>query len=367
MAVDDQYTKLLLHCDEIPLVDESGKTITNTNGNIIDPTPVIPVMTANDAPSPFLVSINYAIYAAGYEIYKAFDRLSSTICHSASGFTSGIITMSMDTGYTVQSYRIVPQSGYPTRTPKNWTFEGSNNGTDWTVVETRENVTSWTNAGTIFNFTNSTSYSYYRLNITATNSTYLVLTEIQLYVSNNNFGKMVYLPGGAFLSIPASDDFYMGTGDCTFDFRVKFNAITGDQAIFSNYASDSDWYGLVLTNSGKWTFVIDNEVSLEFSGSTIVAGTIYHVELSRSGNDWRLFLNGTQYGSTRTNTRVIDQINGPLYIGQLRASTFYVNACIDEIRVSKGIARHTANFTPPTVPYGESVPVSNRIILATFI
>lgn len=364
MAVDDSYTKALLHFDASPITEESGKTVTNTNVSITPPSsPAIPTMTADNAPSPFAVSVNYAIIAAGYEAYKAFDGSLSTLLHSASGVTSGIVTMVLDGDYAVTSYKIIPQSGYTTRSPKNWTLEGSNNGTDWTVVDTRTNVTSWVDAGAIFAFSNSTAYSYYRINITATNdASYLVFTEIQLYSTvSSNFGDRAYFSSGAFLTLADSDDWYLGDGDFTFDFRVEFPILYGYQTIFSQYTADSDWYGLTLINATTWDLTIDNAVTFNFTGDAILVDALYHVALVRNGNELKLFVNGTQYGSTANITRTIDQINGSFYIGQLKTNTYYLKAYLDEFRVSKGIARWTENFTPPTVPYRE------RIILATFI
>ena len=55
--------------------------------------------------------------------------------------------------------------------PKDWTFEGSNNGTNWTVLDTQTNQ-SFSDAsmnGELkqYNFINTTEYRYYRLNVSA--------------------------------------------------------------------------------------------------------------------------------------------------------------------------------------------------------
>lgn len=41
-------------------------------------------------------------------------------------------------------------------------------------------------------------------------------------------------------------------------------------------------------------------------------------------------------------------------------SNTYLNALIDEFRVSKGITRWTANFTPPTTAYGQVTPTGSK-------
>ncbi len=69
------------------------------------------------------------------------------------------------------SYALFPWyvDNYPGRAPKTWTFEGSNDGSSWTTLDTQTNYTAWASSTerTAFSFSNSTAYSYYRINISA--------------------------------------------------------------------------------------------------------------------------------------------------------------------------------------------------------
>ena len=60
-----------------------------------------------------------------------------------------------------------------------------------------------------------------------------------------------------------------------------------------------------------------------------------------------MFINGTQYGSTFTGTPALDS-TATLRIGdgQGAASPQAFNGYIDDLRITKGYARYTANFTP---------------------
>ncbi|MBC8984565.1 ATP/GTP-binding protein [Pedobacter sp. N36a] len=68
----------------------------------------------------------------------------------------------------VASYSLTSGGDAPLRDPKNWTFNGSNDGSTWTVLDTR---TDEAFAGRVqtrfFNFKNLNAYKYYRISITS--------------------------------------------------------------------------------------------------------------------------------------------------------------------------------------------------------
>src|SRR5262249_56608526 len=73
------------------------------------------------------------------------------------------------------------------RDPKNWTLEGSQDGQSWTVVDTQTNQSFAARFQTnVYEFSNSTAYSYYRLNVTLNNGGPIVqLSELQLSDGSN--------------------------------------------------------------------------------------------------------------------------------------------------------------------------------------
>lgn len=91
---------------------------------------------------------------------------------------TGTLTMTMVRARVATQYVIRGRDDILNRNPKNWTFEGSNNGSSWTTLDTQTNIT-WSAGQTkTFNFSNSTAYLYYRLVVTANNGdTYLSFTE----------------------------------------------------------------------------------------------------------------------------------------------------------------------------------------------
>ena len=63
-------------------------------------------------------------------------------------------------------------------------------------------------------------------------------------------------------------------------------------------------------------------------------------------------MNGLQTGATYTDT--LNYINSPARIGDRNDGaipTASLNGYIDDLRITKGVARYTSNFTPPTAPF----------------
>ena len=81
----------------------------------------------------------------------------------------------------------------------------------------------------------------------------------------------------------------------------------------------------------------------------VTTGSWQHLAVTRSGSSLRLFINGTQLGSTLSNST--DFTDNQLKIGYYFSSSYAINAKIDEFRVTKGIARETASFAPYDGPF----------------
>ncbi|MEP6874726.1 MAG: discoidin domain-containing protein, partial [Burkholderiales bacterium] len=69
------------------------------------------------------------------------------------------------------------------RDPKDWQFQGSNDGSTWTTLDTQSNQKR--SEFKIYSVASPGSYRYYRLNITANNgdSTFTALSELRLFAS----------------------------------------------------------------------------------------------------------------------------------------------------------------------------------------
>lgn len=171
-------------------------------------------------------------------------------------------------------------------------------------------------------------------------------------------GSILFDGTGDYLSVPDSDSWYFD-GDFTIDLQVRFNSVGSAQCFLSQQTdSNNRLYFQFDNGSAALQFMIDsggiNIITVSKSWSPSI-NTQYHVEIDRSGNNFYMFIEGVQIGTTVTDADFPANFTGSLIIGGLGTGTTNpMNGWLDEIRISKGIARHTANFTPPTAAYSAS-------------
>lgn len=133
-------------------------------------TDTIPIMTSNTVPS----GIAYASseFSADYAAWKCMDNnTAGTYWQCAAGVNTGVLRYDYGTGTTkiIGAYIISVPPASASVGPKAWTFEGSNNLTSWTVLDTRGTQTPGGGGGTRYTFLNTSPYQMYRLNITENN------------------------------------------------------------------------------------------------------------------------------------------------------------------------------------------------------
>jgi hypothetical protein len=129
-----------------------------------DAADLVPIMTGANAPSGVASA---STQNAGYEAWRAFDDTPGTYWLATAA--TGWLKYQFAIARVITRYRITPLVS--SRASKTWTFEGSNDNATWDVLDTQTNVTSWAD-GTAKAFpvyANETSYTYYRLNVSAIN------------------------------------------------------------------------------------------------------------------------------------------------------------------------------------------------------
>lgn len=178
---------------------------------------------------------------------------------------------------------------------------------------------------------------------------------VQADTSQSKFGGSSLAFAGGFLSSPDSPDWNLGAGDFTVECWVNItNPATTTQVFVSQFTGNPGQYSWLLRYGANLQFYwsLDGTALQSYGPTwTPTAGTWYHVAAVRSGNNLMMFVNGVQIGTTQPITGALFDSPAPLTVGANPAGGWPFTGYLDEVRVSKGIARWTANFTPPTAPY----------------
>lgn len=187
----------------------------------------------------------------------------------------------------------------------------------------------------------------------------------------------ILFPGNGEISAPDSDDWDFGADDWTIDMWIRPTSFSVRQAIInqSNTGASSVSFWVEQNAGGTIRFLTNSGNTLEFSttGSLTVL-TWQHLAIVRSGNTVTVYFDGVADATTGDATGItFGTLAEILRIGRYSGGFFY-DGHIDEIRILKGIAAWTANFTPPTTPYSvpdapsvsgivteESVPVARTV------
>jgi hypothetical protein len=205
-------------------------------------------------------------------------------------------------------------------------------------------------ANTVFlaNFTNAQIYDAAAGAVLECIGDAKVNTAIKKYGA----GSITFDGNGDYLitNAPSTETTNLGSGDFTVELWVYFNGVSSVQTFVDwRDASTVAAYPLLVLNSDA-TILWSHSNNTRITSSPISANTWYHVAVCRAGGQTKLFINGTQSGSTYSDSTTYLTTSGAPRIGIDRraAPSYYFNGYIDDLRISKGLARYRYPFTPPT-------------------
>ena len=180
----------------------------------------------------------------------------------------------------------------------------------------------------------------------------------QIDTAQSLFGGASGLFDGSedYLSTPNHADFNFGTGDFCIETAVRFNTLPSNSivSLASTYQNSTNgWSVQYRTDVGegnRLTFGV-GDARNNFAWSPSI-NTWYRVAISRAGTSLRAFVDGIQIGSTIANSSNLTS-TAALWVGALNfgGGIQFFNGWLDELRITKGVARYTANYTVATGPF----------------
>lgn len=183
--------------------------------------------------------------------------------------------------------------------------------------------------------------------------------QAQLDTAQFKFGTASALfdgSGDRFTS-PDSNDWAFGSGDFTVECWVRaanlattrcpvahYNASTGARSWLLQMSSTAITFGVSYTGGG-----VDGSAVFTAAIST---NTWYHLAGCRVGANLRVFVNGVVGGTVfNIGANALANTGALATIGDVASAGQPFNGWIDDVRITKGIGRYSANFTPPDAPF----------------
>jgi len=187
----------------------------------------------------------------------------------------------------------------------------------------------------------------------------------QISTSLSKFGgSSCYLDGsGDYISTPSSSAFEFGTADFTIEFWARRTGAGSYPYIFDCRPAGANAVLITIyldhANSYVPHVYINNAVRITSTASMSV-DTWYHIALVRSSGTTTMYMNGSSVGSFSDS---FSYIAAPFRLGAKSTGTYGFTGYVDDFRTTKGIARYTSTFTPPTTAHSTSAGDVNKQII----
>lgn len=161
-------------------------------------------------------------------------------------------------------------------------------------------------------------------------------------------GSMYFDGTGDSLLIQASKNFAFGTGDFTVELWMKSTQTLGNlMGLLTDAAGN---WNLVLFSDGNiyWQGQYISNNLIQRSSSALLNGDWHHIAVTRASGTSRMFFDGVQQGASVSDSTNYTAPNN-LRIGGGGYGDY--SGYLDDIRITKGYARYTGNFTPQTFAF----------------
>jgi len=300
---------------------------------------------------------SFGSYSANSWNHVAVTRSGSTVTMFVNGVVSSTQTNSTDVTTTSQTVLGANDLG---ATPANF-FSGYMAGfrqVKGTAVYTSAFTpptappTAITNTKLLTNFTNGAIFDNSMMNDLETVGNAQISTSVKKYGT----GSLAFDGTGDWLVAPSNAMFNMGTGNFTIEcWAYPQTQVQTYPALF-NLTGTADLS--VAYDHGDGT----NDSFSMLLGSTRTSASVtssvnawYHIALVRNGTTVTLYIDGTSRATT-TNSSTLGGTTCTIGVYATASPTTAFKGYIDDLRITKGVARYTTTFTPPTSALSDTGP-----------
>jgi hypothetical protein len=211
---------------------------------------------------------------------------------------------------------------------------------------------------------NSTTFT----DVSPSPKTITVVGNTKISTAQSKWGQgSGYFDGdGDYLSTPNNTAFDFGAGDFAIECHAYFVSIpttgTGCTLIgkWNALSNQRAWYVNLFNLSGTlgilfgWSTLGSNGFYEQFVWTPSI-NTWYFLTITRSGNNLRCFVDGQQLSTTRSFANTIYASSAEIQVGAQGATNTH-NGYLQDLRITKGVARYTADFAVPSGPLPVRLP-----------
>ena len=208
-------------------------------------------------------------------------------------------------------------------------------------------LTAVANTSLLLNYTNGGIIDNAMLNDSET------MGGAKISTTQSKFGgsSMAFDGTGDYLTVPSTPNLAFGGNFTVETWLYLTSAPTGSNAMyvcdFRNGSTSNFGFGVIASGGNTKPYMFVGSGPIEVTCATSLSlNTWYHIAMVRSGSTVTYYLNGVSDGTMTTSFSqgATGMTIGARYTG----ASEYVAGYIDDLRITKGYARYTANFTPPT-------------------
>jgi len=219
---------------------------------------------------------------------------------------------------------------------------GGYNATSATITVPTAPPTAITNTSALVNFTNAGIIDSSGLNVAITFFDAKIDTAIKKYGT----GSIKFDGTTDQVTVEHTIDQLLRGGAFTIEMWVYLSTTGAARGLICKGQSSTGW--LVSINASN-AVVFTHGTTAITTTTTLAATTWYHIAAVRQSSTLTIYINGVSSASASVTTD-FTQVEDML-IGCNRIGGDVLNGYLDDIRITKGVARYTANFTPPSAAF----------------
>lgn len=199
----------------------------------------------------------------------------------------------------------------------------------------------------------------------------LITTGAVVSTTQSKFGgTSMYFNGSSRLTLPTGPNLNL-TGDFTIEMWVNLSSLPSYSMLFDTSASGtagSTMTELWVESSGAVVYYVRGSGILTSSAGVVTTNTWYHIALVKNGTSQVLYVNGTSVASATSSVQPNSGYSWTIgdRIASAGSGQYPLTGYIDDLRITNGVARYTATFTPPTAAFSDTASINSTTYITSF-